>query len=349
MKISDLDFHLVEVGRADSDRPVRSLVVRLATDTGAEGWGESSLGWRLGELVARRQSLLPVLAGRGIFDVQELLALDVLSSGPLRSAIEMAVWDLVGKAVGQPVANLWGGAYRPRIPLAVRLAGARADRLAHMARTLAGQGFHTQVVTACGRLEEDLRTIAAVREAAGPRVTLRLDGAEQYDAETARDLCAALEFDAPEFVLDPLQARELFPLASLGRQTSVPLAAWRAIHSASDVLLAVRCGAIALVVVDLEQVGGMVPARKCAAVAEAGGLRALVGSGPSLGIATAAMLQVAAATPAFACCNECAFLQLRDHVLAEPLEVADGMMAVPRGAGLGIEVDRAKLERYQVT
>ncbi len=99
----------------------------------------------------------------------------------------------------------------------------------------------------------------------------------------------------------------------------------------------------------MQFVGGMVPARKCAAIAQAVGLNASLGSGPSLGVAVAAMLQLDAASPAFSNCNECAHHQLQDDLLVERLEIADGMIAVPQGPGLGIEVDRAKVERYLVT
>jgi glucarate dehydratase len=60
------------------------------------------------------------------------------------------------------------------------------------------------------------------------------------------------------------------------------------------------------------------------------------------------MLQLAASTPAFSSCNECAYHQLQDDLLTEPLEILDGMITVPQAPGLGVEVDRGKLERYQV-
>jgi len=101
-------------------------------------------------------------------------------------------------------------------------------------------------------------------------------------------------------------------------------------------------------VVDLQLVGGLAPSRKCAAIAQAGGIYASLGGGPSLGIRVAAMLQLAAATPAFSSCNECAYLQLQDDLFSEPLEIVDGMIAVPQGPGLGVEIDRGKIERYQV-
>jgi L-Ala-D/L-Glu epimerase len=101
-------------------------------------------------------------------------------------------------------------------------------------------------------------------------------------------------------------------------------------------------------VVDLEQVGGIVPARACAAIAEAAGVVPLLGGRPSLGIASAAMLHLAAAIPAFSTANDITPGQPRDTVLIDRLEIADGMMAVPESRGLGIDVDRTKVERYQV-
>ena len=150
-----------------------------------------------------------------------------------------------------------------------------------------------------------------------------------------------------QFLVDPLQAKELHPVASLGRQTSVPLAVWRSIHGPADVLAAVRHNAASFLVVDLEQVGGIVPARVCAAIAEAAGVVPVLGGRPSVGIATAAMLHVAAATAAFSTSNELASRQLRDTVLTDPLPIHDGMIRVPQATGLGVTVDRAKVERYQ--
>ena len=117
----------------------------------------------------------------------------------------------------------------------------------------------------------------------------------------------------------------------------------------ADVLTLIRSQAAPFVVIDLERVGGLVPARKCASIAQAAGLSAMLGGGPSLGVGVAAMLQLAAATPALSGCNECAYHQLQDDLLVEPLEIVDGMIVVPQGPGLGVEIDRAKVEQYQVS
>ena len=349
MKIHDLEFLLAAVAQGESHAPTRSLLVRITTASGLEGWGESSLGWRVGELAPRREALLAVLAGRSVFDIEELHTLEVLSPAPLRSAIEMAVWDLLGRVLRQPLCNLLGGYYRRRVPVSIRLTGCHPKNIAQISREMAEQGFHTQTIATAGRPDEDLKSLAAIREMVGDRVELRLDGQRHFDMEAARDLCAGLEFEDLQFFLDPLNAPELHALASLGRQTSVPLAAWRAIRGPGDVLTAVRCSAAPFVEIDLEQVGGIVPARACAAVAAAAGIVPVLGGKTSLGIAAAAMLHVAAATTAFSTSNEIASRQLRDSVLTDSFEIADGMMVVPQSPGLGVEVDRTKLERHQAT
>jgi L-alanine-DL-glutamate epimerase-like enolase superfamily enzyme len=348
MKINDLEFYLVAVGQTESAAPVRSLLVRMTTTSGLEGWGESGLGWRVGELAARREALLAVLAGRSVYDIEELHTMEALAPPPLRSAVEMAVWDLLGRVLQQPLCNLLGGYYRRRVPVSVRLPGRRAELVAQVSRELAEQGFHTQTLASGGRPDTDLKTVAAIREMVGDRIELRFDGMGSYDLETARDLCAGMEFHNLQFFLDPLSARELHPVASLARQTSVPLAVWRAIRGPADVLTAVRCGAASFLVVDLEQVGGIVPARACAAIAAAAGIVPVLGGRPSLGIATATMLHLAAAIPAFSTANDITPGHLRDTVLADLLEITDGMMTVPQSRGLGVEVDRGKVERYQI-
>ncbi len=346
MILSELELYLVEIAAVPAAPPVRNLVVRLATADGREGWGETSIDWQAEELPARRDALFLALAGRSVFEIEELLGLSILRHAPLRAAVEMACWDLVGRLAGQPLCHLFGGSYRRRVPVSVRVAGPAPRRVAELARELAEQGFHGQTIACTGRLEQDLETLTAVRQMLPGRTELRLDGGAGYDFDTAWELCLRLEGEGIQFLLDPLKSPDLTQTASLRRQTSVPLAAGRPIRAPADVLAVLRCGAVPHVVIDLRQVGGLSAARRCAAVAQAGGLGASLACGPSLGIALAAMLQLAAATPAFSDRNECAPAHLQDHLLVEPLQIFEGLLPVPQGPGLGIEIDRAKLDRY---
>jgi L-alanine-DL-glutamate epimerase-like enolase superfamily enzyme len=346
MKIRDVEFYVVQIDRGGGNEPVRSLLVCLSSDCGEEGWGEASLPWRLTELAPRRDTLLPSLEGRSVFDVEELGALDAVDGPALASALDMASWDLVGRIVGQPVCHLWGGSYRQRVPAVVRLPDPPADAV-RMARELADQGFHRQVVSATGNVDIDVETVAAVMEAAPDRVEVRVAGNGTFELEEARRFCLALEEVGVECLIDPLREGGLAALASLVRHSSVPIASRRAIDGPRSVMAAARSGAAGGVVVDPNCVGGLSSARKCAVVAEAAGMTASLSSPPSMGVAVAALAQLAAATTCLAGGNECDYHQLKDDVLIEPIEIVDGMIALPPGPGLGIQVDRAKLEMYQ--
>ena len=348
MKINDLEFHLVEIGCTGMAEPVRSLLVRLTTDSGLKGWGESGLAWRPGELAARRDALLPVLAGRSVFDIEELHTLEALASAPLRTAVEMACLDLAGKAVGQPLCRLLGGEYRQRIPLAVRLTGRRPERLAQLARELAVQGFYCQVLAASGEAELDCKMLAAVRQCVGDRMELRLDGMAEYDMETARDLCRRNRV-RPAAMSDR-------PLADAGPWVAGVVGAadvGAAGGASGDSLPRRRPGRRPLRRGDdggdrPRSGGGDFSRCACAIVAGAAGVSAILAQRPTLGVAAAALLHIAAATPILSGCNESAYHQLQDDVLAEPLLIESGMMTVPQAPGLGVEVDRAKIERYGV-
>ncbi len=349
MTISDLEFFLVEIASHAPGDAAPSMLVRLATESGLAGWGETSLSWQADELAARRETLLPLLVGRSVFDVEEMLEMEPPWPRPLLAALEMACWDLIGRIAGQPLCHLLGGEYRKRVPLGVRLDRATGAPLVRLAREMADQGFHWQMIASRGEVATDVANVAEVAEAVGDRVQLRLDGRAAYDMERARALCAELEEVPLDCLVDPLAAvQKMDQAAALQRQTSVPLALSRTVRRPADVMAIVRSQAAALVVLDVAAVGGLATARKCVTVAEAGGIGAALAVGPSLGVAMAAALQWVAATPALSACHQCSYHHLQNDVLVESLAVVDGMAVVPQGPGLGVEVDRAKLENSQV-
>ncbi len=344
MNIYDLEFFLVEMARTDGAEPVKSLLVSLTTDSGVQGWGETTLAWRTSELAARREALLPALAGRSVFDVVEILTLDALEDASLACAVETALWDVVGRIVSQPLCRLWGGSYRQHIPVAARLAAQSTAAADQLARELTDQGFHSLIVTATGNPAVDSQTVTNIIEAVGDRAEIYLDGAERFSIESARSLCSELPEGSVRFFIDPLPAGRPGEFASLSRQVSLPIAMSAGIKSPRDVMTAVRAGAASCIVIDPSRVGGLLASRECAAVAAAAGLSVSLSAGRSLGPGAAAMLQLAASTPALAMSNECNHHQLHDDVLAAPLEIVDGMANLPQSPGLGVEVDRKKVE-----
>jgi L-alanine-DL-glutamate epimerase-like enolase superfamily enzyme len=100
-------------------------------------------------------------------------------------------------------------------------------------------------------------------------------------------------------------------------------------------------------VIDVQRVGGLSAARKCAAVAEAAGVSASLSCSSASGLGIAAMVQLAAATPALRTAHECDYSYLSHDLLVDWPEVVDGLLAVPQGPGLGVQPDRAKIEQMQ--
>jgi len=349
MKINDLELFLIEVARSDGLPPVESLLVCLTTDSGQQGWGETQLSWRGDELLARRQLLLTELAGHSVFNVEELCRLDVLDVPALACAVETACWDLIGKIGNQPVCHFWGGCFRSRVPLVVRIPKTAPDEAGRLARELNEHGFHLLIVTLDGRPQDDLALVETIRESVEDRAQLLLDGGGRYAPVAARGFCQDLEPLQTAGLMDPLPAGRWAEMASLAQQTDVPLVAADAVCGPRDVMAIARASAAAGVVVDPLRVGGLLATQRCAAVAQAAGLHVALGGRPRLGVGTAAMLQLAAAVPSFTSGTQCDYHQLQDDVLADALEVIDGMMTVAPAPGLGVEVDRAKIERYQLS
>jgi len=221
--------------------------------------------------------------------------------------------------------------------------------MAWTARELGSHGYLAQVIVLTGEAALDRQILSEVREAVGRGVQLRIDAQASLTLDAARSFCREIECQQVQCLIDPLATRDLNPIAALARQTIVPLGLWRTVCSPSDLLNVVRGEAASHVVIDPEQLGGISPARACAQIGAAAGLSLMLGSRPALGLATAAMLHLAAATPGLTAANESFYYRLSGDVLAEPLAVSDGMMTVPQNPGLGVEVDRAKVERYSIT
>ena len=349
MTINDLELFLVERQSETTDPSIRSLLIRLVTETGLVGWGEAVLSWRLPELPGRRDMLLPILTGKSVFDIEELLDQKNLRPRPLQAAVEMACWDLVARIAGLPLCCLFGGQYRGRIPLGVRLHGSSTEQVLQLSREMADQGFHWQTLSATGRMSNDENLVTALLGAVGDRVELRLDGRQSYNMEQAQELCHRLEDESLVFFLDPLQSGRMEEVASLRRQTTITMAVARSVETPADMMAFIRGGVASNTVIDIQRVGGLVLARKCGTIAEAGGIGASLCAGHSLGVATAATLQLACATPAYNGCLECTRHQPADELLVEPFSYVDGMIQVPQGPGIGVEVNRAAIDKYQVS
>ncbi len=353
MFIRDLEFFSIAVPsptRVSGERGLlRSLIVRLVSHAGVEGWGEAvDTALPLESLQPLRNRLLPVLMGRSVFDLEELVRLNLHPSGAVRLALETACWDMMGRLCGQPICRFLGGEYRSHIPISVPLAGNTPDELAAASQELAGRGFHWQCLPLSGRCDDDLRLVQRVLDSAHHRVELRIDAAGRYDDDSCIQLLAGLEKSGVSLLIDPLRNATPQRLAMMQKRTSIPFAVRSGMDSARDVLDLAGLDNLSWLVLDPMRIGGLLELRKCADIAETSGLHCAVMSCHSTGPMTAALIQLAASLPALSHGIYCDPTNLDTGILKDPFEASDELLHSASGPGLGVEIDRAKLEGFLV-
>ena len=351
MLIRDLEFYSVAIptpAETPGDRnEVRSLIVRLVSHTGVEGWGEAvDTAIPLENLLPLRNQLLPVLMGRSVFDLEELIRLNLQRFGTIRFALEMACWDMMGRLCKHPICRFLGGEFRSHIPVTVQLAGQTPDELAAASQELANRGYHWQSLSLTGQWDDDFHLVRQVLDSAHHQVELRVDAAGQYEYADCIKLFTGLEKNGVSLVIDPLKDATPQQLATLQKRTSLPFGVRQGMDSARDVLDLAGFDNLTWLILEPQRLGSLLELRKCADIAETLGVHCAVCSSASTGLLTAAMIQTAAALPALTHGLHISTTHIDAGVLKEPFDMSDGLLRLPLGPGIGIEVDRAKLERF---
>jgi galactonate dehydratase len=270
------------------------------------------------------------------------------------SAIEMACWDIVGKALGQPVHRLLGGAVRPRIKAYANgwyTVERTPEEFHAAARRVVERGYRALKVDPFGagtyELEPDERRravalIEAVRDAIGPDAELLVEMHGRFTPATAIAIARELEPYAPSWIEEPVPPENLAALEKVARRVSIPVATGERIHVRHEFRELLERQAADVIQPDVTTVGGILETRKIAAWAESHYVLVAphnVG-GP---ISTAAALQVAACTPNFKIqehFNDFSEAYVKQAAPGNPeVEAVDGCFALPAGPGLGVTLD----------
>jgi L-alanine-DL-glutamate epimerase-like enolase superfamily enzyme len=388
MKITGIDFHILlapdyDVGACSSAQD--DLVIEVRTDEGIVGIGETDTNpWIARECVRARgthcmgRGLLEMLEGADPMQPEATWAALYRGSkmtgrrGALicaLGAIDMALWDIKGQALGVPVARLLGGdPSRPVTPYASLLPAARTldeyrDSLVGKALRAQALGFQAVKLEVCvngpyrhhGLQESDdvvLGLVAECRRAVGPDLVLMVDVA--YAWPYARTALGVLERLAPydiRFVETPIDVDDLDGYAFLHDHSPIPIAAGEWQNSHFEFLDLADRGKVEVLQPDVGRVGGFTEAVKVDAIAAARG-RQIVPHSWKSGIGIAASAHLAAAS------HSCPYIEflpvelaespLRKELLVEELPMTGGQITLPRKPGLGITLNRDALEKYRV-
>lgn len=325
-----------------------ALLIRLETEDGLVGWGETPDDWINKSFEGTPEDRLRgQVLGRDPFDVEGWYAENTLGSY-LASGVEMAMWDVIGKATRQPLYKLLGGAVRKKIELAACMGIRPYEEAKTIARQYVEQGFTTLKTKAGRRAEEDLEMVRGIRDGAGDRLKLRIDPNMGYTPDVALSLARDLEKYNLEYFEQPMHLTLIAESARLRRQTRTPLGLNESVTTPEIVLQILQLRAADVLLPDTYQCGGILGVKKVAALCEAAGLPCVFHCAHDLGPKTAAMLHVVASTPNFTLANDCTYYGLVDDVLKNLYKIERGYMTVSEAPGLGIEVDEAKLAKYRI-
>jgi muconate cycloisomerase len=338
---------------------VNFVFVRTETVDGLVGWGEAAcLGgptWseESAESVAAtiERYLAPWLKGRDAARLQALrleMARRVQGNPFARAAVEMALWDLNGRALGVPVHRLLGGRVRDRVPLSWSLAVEDPEAEIAEARELVARGHRIfKVKVGAHPLAEDVARVRRIREAVGPDVALRVDANQGWDVPGALRAIRAMEPCGLDFVEQPVPRWDLGGLAEVARRVSVPIMADESCASPHDALALTRLGSVAVFALKVTKSAGLAGSLAVAGIAEAAGIGCYVGCMIETSLGTAAYLQLAlVAAPVTWGCELFGPLLLRGDVTAVPVRYADGAILALDGPGLGVDVDEARLKEW---
>src|SRR5439155_4206352 len=266
-----------------------------------------------------------------------------------KAAVEMALWDIAGKAAGKPVYQLLGGKVREFVPTKWSVSGVEPEKAAEIARWAAGKGFEAMKVKVGIDPDGDVARVRAVREAIGPKVKLGVDANGGWTPEAAVKTIERLCAFGIYFAEQPVPPEDVAVLADVRRRIRVPVIADESVYTLQDAMTLARLGAADAFSIYVGKAGGIGPARKIAEFAESVGLKCTVGSNLELGVGSAAMVHLAMATRGIAAeeypCDIIGPFYYEDDIVREPLPITAGQARANEKPGLGVGLGDDKVER----
>jgi L-alanine-DL-glutamate epimerase-like enolase superfamily enzyme len=337
-------------------RGLVSVLLEVTTDEGLVGLGEAPAYPSTDIVLSVLRSIEPLVLGEDPFAIERLVKRihlvgtwhHVKATSPGIAAVEMACWDIVGKACGQPLVNLFGGHVRDRVEFFYYVSQKPPAEVAADGRRGAEQGFRSfYLKVGADDARDDVERVAALRDGAGPDARIRVDANEAWSSAAAIRTVPELERHGLELIEQPVSGRNLPEMAYVRSRLSVPLLANEASWTRYDQLEVIRHGAADVLSVDNQMDGGLLNLKRGAGICEVAGLPVLKHSLGELGLGVYAALHVMAATPNFTYANQSYASLLADDVVAGgPLLYRDGTLAVPDRPGIGVELDAERVGLY---
>ena len=331
------------------------LIIELTAEDGLAGLGEAApvpeadvSGDALSRTLA---TLAPRLLRRqpNDFDVKALLDSDEAGRA-LACAVDTAACDLLARHRGVSVAHFLSPNAAAAVAVNALVTAPSPESAARDAAEarVAGFGAVKLKVGTAASLDEERRRVAAVREALGPDVKLRLDANGAWGVDQAIEAIRALAAYRVEYVEQPIAPGNLESLRRVQDAVATPVAADEDVTSPEAARRLLDAGAAHVLVLKPQRLGGLRPSREVIDAATAAGVKVVVTTSIESGVGTAACLHLAASLPDVGRAHGLATLDLLedDLILDSGLPIVKGCMRLPEGPGLGVRLDEAALARY---
>ena len=360
MKITDIKTFVVDCFRTNW------VFVKVYTDEGIDGVGEGTLEYKEKALVGAIEHIRSYLLGKDPRQIEKHYH-DIYRDAYWRggavlmsalSAVEMALWDILGKSLGVPVYQLLGGKVNEDCRIYVNgwFSGAKApEEFAEKAIIAVERGvtamkwdpFGKNYLTISGKeLNAALKCIEAVREAVGDEVDLLIEAHGRFDVQTGIRIANEIAPFKPMLLEEPVPPNNLEALAAVREKSPVPISAGERLYTRFDYNELFRRRAADFIQPDVSHAGGIMELKKLAAIAEANYIP-FAPHNPSGPIANAATLQLAA------CCPNFFILEImysdvdyRKFITDESLEYKDGRIKIGDRPGLGIELNEKECLKH---
>jgi len=332
-----------------------NVFARVETDAGLVGWGEASsspsmTGETVESMVAAIRFLAPFMVGRDPADfAANLDEMDwrMYGNTSAKTVLEMAFYDLAGKAQQKTVAELLGGVRRARMPVVTMLATGDLATDVGDAKAQVDQGYVAMKIKVGGKpLTDDITRTRAIAEALAGTVQLSADANQGWGREDGLAFARGAS-DVLDFLEQPVMGRDVEGMAMIAAEAACAISADEGLHSFEDIRRHHAAGAAHGGSLKTIKLGGVTRAFQATELfAELGMHVNLAGKTAESSVATAAVVNIAAAAPDLSWAVNTTAPYLAADVVRNPVVVRDGHVEAPAGAGLGVEVDEDAVARF---
>jgi muconate cycloisomerase len=338
----------------------RAVMLKLTDADGLEGWGEANpnqlfAGQSTGDAArALNETLLPAVLASAVPEPGPIdVALDELLPKHFyaKGAVSMALLDLLGKRLHVPVSTLLGGALRKSLPVIWPLSNGNAEDDIRVIDKQAAVGYFSFMMKmGSSPVSDEVQRVATIEARYGSRLKLVVDANQGWSRDQAREFLAGVSGSQLIFVEQPVDKDDFEGMASLASATQLPISADESVTGLPEAARLASLGAASIFSIKSSKNGGPLRAQRIVAVAEAYGIRCFMNSMLEFGVTQSASLQHAVTIKNLVDIGHAFMSPLR--LSEDPTDfrsfLRDGVVYLPSGSGLGVQVDEAHVRRMAI-